>query len=85
MKKIMMNNPWLKLADARKIAVELQSKYFGKSKLSSIVSHILVDLNNHPLYQNGMYLKVYWDDFDCLLWLQITPEGRLNNGIYVPY
>lgn len=70
-----MNNIWLSIANARKIAAELQIKYFGlpyKGESGfALEDEILQDLWNHPLSNNEMFLKVHWDEDGYLLWLQI--------------
>ena len=70
-------NPWLKLSKARKIAAELQVKYCGQPSreglpdIHPLEDEILVDLWNHPDYTEDMWLNAHWDDFGCLIWLQI--------------
>lgn len=75
-----LNNIWLSISNARKIAIELQGKYFGLPCGDSddpLENQILEDLWNHPLNNGEMFLEVHWDDDDCLLWLQIGVGGQI--------
>lgn len=75
-----LNNIWLSISNARKIAAELQGKYFGLPYGDSddpLENQILEDLWNHPLCNGEMFLEVHWDDDDCLLWLQIGVGGQI--------
>jgi len=83
----MMNNIWVTCSNARKIAFELQSKYFGLPQGSfddPLVDRIVHDLWNHELNNGEMFLDVYWDDNKCLLWLQIGIAYQAGTTFYVP-
>lgn len=82
-----MNNVWLACANARKIASELQSKYFGVSYGpvdDPIEDQILSDMWNHPLCDSDMFLNIHWDDDNCLLWLQVGIVGSMGGCGLVP-
>lgn len=77
-RKMLTNNVWLACSNARKIAAELQTKYFGVPYGpvdDPIEDQILNDLWNHPLNSGEMFLNIHWDDDNCLLWLQIGISG----------
>ena len=63
-------NPWLELSDARKVAADLQVKWFGEPYEKE--DDMIQELWDHPLYRDDWALNVIWDDFDCMVWLQIS-------------
>lgn len=74
----MTNNIWLKLVKARKIAADLQRKYFGSSYRDDAGDPIEVDMLRELWSHDGeMYLETHWDDDECLLWVQIGVGGHL--------
>jgi hypothetical protein len=77
-------NVWLKFNRARKIAKELQHKYFNLDYYCQdeelLEFKILEDLWSHPLYTDDMLLNIIWDDYDRLLWLQVGLNG-IDSGL----
>ena len=70
-------NPWLELSNARKVAAELQQTYCGAS--IDIEDEILQEMWDHPLCPKRLnefswVLNIIWDDFDCVIWLQIITQ-----------
>jgi hypothetical protein len=67
-----MKNLWLEIADARKVAADIQIKYCGQSlhDHSDLINEMLLDMMKHPKYGN-MMLRIYWDDADCVTWVQV--------------
>ena len=70
-----MKNLWLEIANARKIAADIQIKYCGQSSLDNpeLFNDMLVYMIKHPKYDN-MRLIVHWDDTDCVAWVQVYLE-----------
>lgn len=82
-----IKNLWFTFSNARKIADELQIKYFGRHRGHSpymLESELIEDFFQHPLNDGDMFPIIHWDDLDCFLWIQVGIGSTPREGYLVP-
>lgn len=74
-------NLWITLSKARKIAIELQTKYSGALLDNWTWISIENDFHNHSLFEGGMRMEIHLEKDNAIIsWIQVGINDALVPG-----